>query len=210
MPGAPGLERSGVPAARAGRAEYNEAFPSNATRSAIMSAPTSPVSAKRTWLKAVAAAAVLALAGVGYFSLSAHKAAPEVTFTSITGEKISSKSLRGKVVMVNFWATSCTTCVHEMPQMVETYNKYKNKGLEFVAVAMSYDPPNYVLNFAETRKLPFKVALDVQGELAKAFGDVKLTPTTVVIDKEGNLIKRYVGEPEFAQLHQLLDAALAG
>lgn len=167
------------------------------------------ITRKRTWIPAVAAVAVLAIAAAGYFSLSAGKPAPDVTFTSITGETITSKSLRGKVVMVNFWATSCTTCVKEMPEMVETYNKYKGKGLEFVAVAMSYDPPNYVLNFAETRKLPFKVALDVKGDLAKAFDQVKLTPTTFVIDKEGNVIKRYVGEPEFAQLHQLLEKALA-
>jgi peroxiredoxin len=110
--------------------------------------------------------------------------------------------------MVNFWATSCTTCVHEMPEMVQTYNKYKDQGLEFVAVAMSYDAPNYVLNYAQTRNLPFKVALDTTGDVAKSFGEVKLTPTTYVIDKQGNIIKRYVGEPEFAALHQLLEKAL--
>jgi peroxiredoxin len=165
--------------------------------------------ANRTWLKVLGAIAVIAIAAIGYFSLSTQKAAPPVTFTSLSGEKVSMQSLRGKVVMVNFWATSCTTCVHEMPQMVETYNKYKGKGLDFVAVAMSYDQPNYVLNYAQTRGLPFKVALDVQGDLARAFGDVKLTPTTYVIDKSGNIIKRYVGEPEFAELHQLLETALA-
>jgi peroxiredoxin len=92
--------------------------------------------------------------------------------------------------------------------MVQTYNKYKDQGLEYVAVAMSYDPPNYVLNYAQTRSLPFRIALDTKGELAKSFGDVKLTPTTYVIDKQGNIIKRYVGEPEFAQLHKLLEKAL--
>jgi peroxiredoxin len=163
----------------------------------------------RTWIKTLAAVVVLAIAAIGYFSLSTKQTAPEVTFTSLTGEKVNMQSLRGKVVMVNFWATSCTTCVKEMPEMVETYNKYKDKGLDFVAVAMSYDPPNYVLNYAETRKLPFKVALDTQGELAKSFGDVKLTPTTFVIDKNGNVIKRYLGEPDFAALHQLLEKALA-
>lgn len=165
--------------------------------------------ANRTWLKVLVAIAVIAVAAVGYFSMTKKEAAPPVTFTSLSGEKISMQSLRGKVVMVNFWATSCTTCVHEMPQMVQTYNKYKDKGLDFVAVAMSYDQPNYVLNYAQTRNLPFKVALDVQGNLAQAFGDVKLTPTTYVIDKKGNIIKRYVGEPEFAELHQLLETALA-
>jgi len=164
---------------------------------------------KRTVLKALAAIAVIAVGAVGYASLSAKKPAPEVTFTSITGEKVSMQSLRGKVVMVNFWATSCTTCIKEMPAMVQTYNKYKDQGLDFVAVAMSYDPPNYVLNYAQTRNLPFKVALDTQGDVAKSFDDVKLTPTTYVIDKEGNIIKRYVGEPDFAALHQLIEKALA-
>ena len=166
-------------------------------------------SANRNWIKLLAGVGVLAIAAFAYLSLSARQAAPDVTYTGLDGQKFSTESLKGKVVMVNFWATSCVTCVKEMPQMVQTYNKYKDQGLEFIAVAMSYDPPNYVLNYAQTRSLPFKVALDTRGELAKAFGDVKLTPTTYVIDKEGNIIKRYVGEPEFSQLHKLLEKALA-
>lgn len=174
-----------------------------------MPSSSSSPSARRRWTTALLVLAAVVLATVGYFSFSSKSSAPDVTFTSLTGEKVSMQSLRGKVVMVNFWATSCTTCVHEMPQMVQTYNKYKDRGLDFVAVAMSYDPPNYVLNYAQTRNLPFKVALDTKGDLAKSFGDVKLTPTTYVIDKNGNILKRYVGEPQFAELHQLLEKALA-
>src|SRR3712207_5967572 len=166
-------------------------------------------SANRNLIRMLAGIAVLAIAAVAYFSLSSRQAAPSVTYTDLNGQKITSESLRGKVVMVNFWATSCVTCIKEMPQMVQTYNKYKDQGLEYIAVAMSYDPPNYVLNYAQTRQLPFRVALDTQGELARSFGDVKLTPTTYVIDKKGNIIKRYVGEPEFSQLHKLLEKALA-
>jgi len=165
----------------------------------------------KAWIKPAIAA--IALAGVGvaaYFSLNNHSSAPEVTFIGIKGERIAPADLKGKVVMVNFWATSCTTCVAEMPEMVNTYNKYKAQGLEFVAVAMKYDAPNYVVNFAETRQLPFKVALDVTGEAAKAYGDVAMTPTTFVIDKDGKIIKRYVGKPEFAALHKLLEKALQG
>ncbi|ABR90607.1 Uncharacterized conserved protein [Janthinobacterium sp. Marseille] len=164
---------------------------------------------KRTWLKLLAALVIVALAVVGYMSVSKKDAIPDVTFTNLQGKKITSQDLRGKVVMINFWATSCVTCVKEMPEMVDTYNKYKDSGLEFIAVAMAYDPPNYVLNFVETRKLPFTIALDTQGELAKSFGDIKLTPTTLVVDKDGHVIKRYVGEPDFAALHQLLEKALA-
>jgi peroxiredoxin len=168
-------------------------------------------SSSRAWIKPALAAA--ALAGVGltaYFSLNSANPAPQVTFLGIKGEQITPASLQGKVVMVNFWATSCATCVKEMPHMVDTYNKYKGQGLEFVAVAMQEDRPDYVLNFAETRQLPFKVALDVKGEAAKAYGDVKMTPTTFVIDRQGRIIKRYVGEPEFQALHQLLEKALQG
>ncbi len=160
------------------------------------------------WIKILAAIVILAIAVTGYFSFFAQEKAPEVTFTDLQGRQVTTQSLRGKVVMVNFWATSCTTCVKEMPQMVETYNKYKDRGLEFVAVAMSYDPPNYVLNFAQTRALPFKVALDTQGTLAKSFGNVQMTPTTFVIDKQGRIVKRYLGEPDWSGLHQLLEQSL--
>lgn len=172
----------------------------------IMNAPAP----QRSWIKyAAIAAAVLIIGGIGYSTLTKEVKAPDVTFISIEGEKISTRDLRGKVVMVNFWATSCVTCIKEMPGMIETYNKFKGQGLEFVAVAMNYDPPNYVLNYTETNKLPFKVALDSGGDIAKQFGDVTLTPTTFVIGKDGKILKRYVGEPEFSQLHVLLQQALA-
>ena len=156
--------------------------------------------------------ALLAVLGIALFfalSLLKKESAPAVSFRMIDGQQVSTQDLRGKVVLVNFWATSCSTCVQEMPEMVQTYNKYRERGLELVAVAMSYDPPNYVLNYAKTRELPFKVALDADGHAALSFGDVKLTPTTFVINKDGQIIKRYVGIPEFAELHQLIEKALA-
>lgn len=164
-----------------------------------------------SWKKPAAVGAVLvALAGLGYVTLTSHQTAPNVTFHGIQGEKFATADLRGKVVMVNFWATSCTTCVREMPQLAATYAKYKGRGLELVAVAMNYDPPSYVLNFAATRQLPFKVALDVDGSAAKSFGNVALTPTTFVIGKDGKILKRYVGAPKFDELHQLLERAIEG
>lgn len=165
---------------------------------------------RANWIKpAIIGAVVAALAVGATLSMNQRASVPDVTFISLAGQKVSTPSLRGKVVIVNFWATSCVTCVKEMPQMIETYNKFKGQGLEFVAVAMKYDPPNYVVNFTETRKLPFIVALDSGGDIAKAFDDVTLTPTTYVIDKNGKVLKRYVGEPDFPALHKLLQQALA-
>jgi len=159
-----------------------------------------------------AAVAVLAIAIGGYLtfqSVAGHESAPSVDYTLLDGTKTNTTHLRGKVVLVNFWATSCTTCVHEMPQVVATYEKFKGRGYDTLAVAMSYDPPAYVMNYAETRKLPFGVAIDDTGTIAKSFGNVQMTPTSVLINKKGEIVKRFVGEPDFAKLHDLVEKLLS-
>jgi peroxiredoxin len=72
---------------------------------------------------------------------------------------------------------------------------------------MNYDAPMYVVNYSQTRRLPFKVAMD-DGSAAKQFGNIQLTPTTFLVAKDGTILKRYVGEPQFAELDQLLEKAL--
>ena len=151
----------------------------------------------------------LAIVGALAYTLLQKPAAPAVTFTTLEGKPIALEGLRGKVVLVNFWATSCPGCIKEMPGMIEAYKQYKNKGFEIVAVAMSYDPPNYVLNFVQTRQLSFPVALDVDGAHARAFGNVQLTPTTYIVNKRGEIVKSYVGAPDFPALHQLIEKLLA-
>jgi peroxiredoxin len=159
-------------------------------------------------LYGVAAAAVLAL-GAAVFMGTAGAAAPQSTFVLLDGSSKTTADLKGRVTLVNFWATSCTTCVAEMPKIIATYDKYQGKGYDTVAVAMSYDPPSYVVNYSQTRKLPFKVAIDNTGSVAKAWGDVQLTPTSFLVNKRGEIVKRYVGEPNFAELHQLIEKLLA-
>ena len=140
---------------------------------------------------------------------SGTQIAPNSTFVLLDGSKQTTADMKGKVTLVNFWATSCVTCVAEMPKIISTYNKYKAQGYDTVAVAMSYDPPSYVVNYSETRKLPFKVAIDNTGAVAKAWGDVQLTPTTYLVNKRGEIVKQYVGEPDFTALHQLIEKLLA-
>ena len=115
-----------------------------------------------------AALAIALIAGVGVYLDTGVSAAPASTFVLLDGSKKSSEDLKGKVTLVNFWATSCVTCVAEMPKVIATYDKYKDRGYDTLAVAMSYDPPSYVVNFAQTRKLPFKVAIDNTGAVAQA------------------------------------------
>ncbi len=151
------------------------------------------------------AATALALAGTG---CSSSEPAPPSTFVLLDGSKSTTADLKGKVTLVNFWATTCVSCVKEMPQLAATYDKFKSRGFETVAVAMSYDPPSYVVSFAQSRQLPFKVAIDNTGEVARAWGDIKITPTTFIVNKNEQIVKRYIGEPDFDALHQLLDKLL--
>ena len=164
--------------------------------------------ASKHWIAGVVAAAVIGV-GAWVYSGAGQSAAPQSTFVLLNGSQKTTQDLKGKVTLVNFWATSCTTCVAEMPEIVATYDKYHSKGFETLAVAMSYDPPSYVVNFTETRKLPFKVAIDNTGAVAKAWGDVKLTPTTYIVNKRGEIVKSYVGAPDFAELHRLIEKLLA-
>jgi peroxiredoxin len=162
---------------------------------------------KRSLLSVAALAAVAAAGGVAWWA-GGSEPAPASSFVLLDGTTHTTADLRGKVTLVNFWATSCTTCVAEMPKVIATYNAYRNRGFDILAVAMSYDPPAYVVNFAETRKLPFKVAIDNTGGVARAWGDVQLTPTSYLVDKQGRIVKRYVGEPDFAELHKLIEKLL--
>ena len=162
---------------------------------------------RRLWtlLAAVALAAIAAAVYLG----TGRSAAPPSTFVLLDGSTRTTADLKGKVTLVNFWATSCVSCVAEMPQIMATHEKYQARGYQTLAVAMSYDPPAYVVNFAQSRKLPFGVAIDNTGAVAKAWGDVQLTPTTFIVDKRGEIVKRYVGAPDFAELHQLIEKLLA-
>ena len=158
---------------------------------------------------ALIAVAVLAIAGALFYALMDRPGAPAVTFTTLEGKPIVLDELRGKVVLVNFWATSCPGCIKEMPDMVESYKLYRDRGFEIIAVAMRYDPPNYVLNFVQTRQLPFPVALDVDGAHARAFGNVQLTPTSFIIGKDGRILEQKLGELDFVKLNALLDRELS-
>lgn len=131
-------------------------------------------------------------------------AAPALAFRTLDGRLMTLDGLRGKVVLVTFWATSCPACIKEMPDLVRTYQAYRGRGLEMVAVAMSYDSPAYVRGYVEANRLPFPVALDEGGMLARSL-EVRLTPTTFLIDRSGRIVSRTVGLLDFGRLRVFLE-----
>lgn len=167
------------------------------------------VNVARPVVIAVMAAATWLGAGLAGTTAAGRQPAPSVSYTLLDGQRGGIEQLRGQVVLVNFWATSCSACVAEMPQVIATHQRFRKQGFDTVAVAVRHDPPALVAQFAESRQLPFGVAIDNTGELARRFGDVDATPTTFLLDKRGRIVKRYVGTPDFAALNRLIDDLLA-
>ena len=109
--------------------------------------------------------------------------APALSYTLLDGRKSDLASLRGRVVLVNFWATDCAPCVEEMPAMVDNWRRRSPRGFETLAVSMRYDAPALVANFAAARALPFGV----------------------VIDNTGEIVRRWIGKTDFAAIGPLID-----
>jgi len=159
----------------------------------------------RRWL--IAACILIAMLAASTWALF-PASAPAVVLTTIKGEKIALSSLKGRVVLVNFWAPSCAPCVHEMPMLAETYARLHARGFDVIAVAASYDPPNIVVDYAETRHLPFAVALDIDDDAAQAFGGLRAVPSTFLIGRDGRVVERVDGALDPAKLQQSLERQL--
>ena len=147
---------------------------------------------------------LLTLLVLFFLSLATNKKVPEIAVNSITGEAIKLYQDKNNFTIINFWATDCPGCIKEMPGLTNIYNQLKGQGLQIIAVSMSYDPPNQVLNFTQKNKIPFPVVLDVDGQIAQSFGDIRLTPTSILIDKNGKIIDKVIGELDFNKLNALL------
>jgi peroxiredoxin len=150
--------------------------------------------------------AVFAIALVGilayvWFTPSGLKQAPDITLTTLEGKQVSLKSLQGRPVLVTFWATTCPGCVKEMPHLVKLYNELGPRGLNMIALAMSYDPAEQVREMVKLKKLPYTVGLDSDGSAARAFGDVKLTPTSFLISPDGRIVMQKLGDLDMNEVH---------
>ena len=145
-------------------------------------------------------AIAITFAGLAWLWSPQPRMAPPVSFITLDGKRTPLASLLGGPVLVTFWATSCPTCVRDIPEFSDLHRELSPRGLNVVAVAMPYDPPNRVLEMARERRLPYRIALDVQGEVLSAFGDVPGTPTTYLIDSTGRVVERHAGPLDFQAL----------
>ncbi len=144
--------------------------------------------------------AILIIGSATYLWLapSGAQQAPDITLQFINGEKLKLGSFKGKPVLITFWATSCPGCIKEIPHLIELYHELHPKGLEIIGIAMPYDRPDYVMEMVKSKNVPYLIAFDLKGEAIRAFGNVSLTPTTFLIDSQGKIVKKKIGEMNMA------------
>lgn len=180
-------------------------------RSAQSAGPAEARGMQRLALVLAAAALLLvAMLAAMPFLASRPRPAPDVTMTTLAGDTRDLASLRGRPVLVSFWSTTCAPCVAETPSLVALHRQHAADGLVTLAVAMPYDRPDLVLNFARTRGLPYDVVLDVKGEVSRAFDDPQATPTKFLIDPNGQIVRTYVGFTDFDDLSRRIAAMPRG
>jgi len=129
--------------------------------------------------------------------------APDFTFPDINGKMVSLSDFRGKVVLVNIWATWCPPCVEEMPSMKTLYQKLKEKDFEILAVSIDTLGLEAVAPFMKKYNLAFPALIDSAGTIGQTYG-ITGVPESFVVDKNGILVKKIIGPLDWANPEVLL------
>ena len=145
---------------------------------------------------------ILAVLIVLLFFLIRPEKISSMEFNILDDEKLSSDDI-DKILILNFWATDCPTCIKEMPDLAKIYQEFKD-DIELIAVAMPYDLPSRVVNFKNKNELPFKVAIDPERKILGKFEQVKLTPTTIITDKNKVIKQTIIGEINYEDLKETI------
>ena len=154
-------------------------------------------------------ALAIIVCGLVAFALFANQrpAATPFSLLDLNKQPVSEKQLQGKVTLINFWYPSCPGCVIEMPKLIDTHAKFAGTAYQTIAISLPFNTEAEVRAYVAENKLPFIVAIDKTGQVGEAY-KVTLAPNSFLIDKQGKVIKAYLGEPDWAELHQLIDAEL--
>ncbi|MBI2873282.1 MAG: TlpA family protein disulfide reductase [Chloroflexi bacterium] len=133
--------------------------------------------------------------------------APDFTLTTFDGQELRLADLRGKVVMIDFWASWCPPCRQEAPLLAQVYQEYRGRGVEFVGVDI-WDDERDAREFIRRYGVTYPNGLDSKGTIAINYG-VTGVPEKYFLDREGFLAKRFVGPMNSTKLHSILDDLLA-
>jgi cytochrome c biogenesis protein CcmG/thiol:disulfide interchange protein DsbE len=118
-------------------------------------------------------------------------AAPQFSLKDINGKEVSLSDFKGKVVILDFWATWCGPCRSEIPDFIALQKKYGGKGLQVIGISVDKDK-NALSKFYKDNGMNYPVAL-TDGAVESKYGGIRGIPTTFIIDKSGKIVKKYVG-----------------
>ncbi len=133
---------------------------------------------------------------------SGMKPVPQFTLSSLDGKTVAMKNLSNKVVVIDFWATWCGPCREEIPHLNKLYSDYKGQGLEIIGISMD-DGPDVVKEFARELRMEYPLVMG-NDELADQFGGILGLPTTFIVDRKGNIVKKFVGLPSAEVLNRVV------
>jgi cytochrome c biogenesis protein CcmG/thiol:disulfide interchange protein DsbE len=134
--------------------------------------------------------------------------APDFVLADLQGHTVKLSDLRGKAVVLNFWATWCPPCKQEIPWFVDLQKRYGSEGLQIVGVAMDDSGQEDVQKFAAENAINYPILLG-QEEVAEEYGGINYLPTTFYIDRNGVVINRVFGEADRGEIEQNVKRALA-
>jgi len=119
--------------------------------------------------------------------------APDFNLKTLDGKSLQLSALKGKVVLLDFWATWCPPCREEIPHFKELYDQYRGKGLEIIGVALDDGGEKDVAPFARKNQINYPLSVTGAQELGQRYGGIRGIPTTFLIDKQGRIAKKYIG-----------------
>lgn len=131
--------------------------------------------------------------------------APDFKITSLDGQELSLTSLKGKIILVNFWATWCPPCRAEIPDFIEAYSELKERGLEILGFSVDEMKEDKLKSFVTRARINYPVAL-VGGDIVSAFKPGQAIPTSIFIDRKGNLRYKHVGRLTKKDLIRIFEA----
>lgn len=136
--------------------------------------------------------ALLIALGTNTVVAQTRSVAPDFTLKTADGKAITLSKLKGKVVLINFWATWCGPCRAEIPGFLEVYKKYRTRNFEIIGISLDNSGWKVVNPFVEKYKIDYPIVLG-DDSLVKAYGNFNAIPTTFLVDKKGNVVEEHVG-----------------
>ena len=137
-----------------------------------------------------------------------HSAAPDFSLPELNGQTLQLSTYRGKVVLLDFWATWCDPCREETPHLVELQNKYRDEGLQIIGISMD-DSPEPVREFYQRFHMNYPVVMG-NAQIGELYGGVLGLPIALVIDRDGRVYAKHIGATDVSVFEQDVRGLLAG